>query len=64
VFEIKLNDYNWKKGRQYYTIQKVFNYNPKFEKLLKLDHITTEALKFIYILWQNRYTIFQFSNSN
>jgi hypothetical protein len=40
VFEIKINDYNWKEGSQYYTIQKVFDYNPELEDTIKLDHIT------------------------
>ena len=48
MFDIKLNDYNWKEGWQYYTIQKVFDYNPEFERLLKHDHITTVSSQ-IYI---------------
>jgi hypothetical protein len=48
VFEIKLNNYNWKESWQYYTIQKVFDYNPEFERSLKLDHITTVSSQ-IYI---------------
>ena len=40
MFEIKINDYNWKEGSQYYTIQKVFDYNPELENTIKLDHIT------------------------
>jgi hypothetical protein len=48
VFEIKLNDYNWKEGWQYYTIQKVFDYNPEFERSLKVDPITTVSSQ-IYI---------------
>ncbi|KAL0006398.1 hypothetical protein SO802_013959 [Lithocarpus litseifolius] len=45
VFQLKLNDYNWKEGWELYTIEKVFDNISNDETAMKLDHITTEPLQ-------------------
>ncbi|KAL4615581.1 hypothetical protein ACB092_07G136500 [Castanea dentata] len=40
VFQLKLNDYNWKEGWELYTIEKVFDNISNDETAMKLDHIT------------------------
>ncbi|KAL0005882.1 hypothetical protein SO802_013443 [Lithocarpus litseifolius] len=45
VFQLKLNNYNWKEGWELYTIEKVFDNISNDETAMKLDHITTEALE-------------------
>ncbi|KAL0006996.1 hypothetical protein SO802_008498, partial [Lithocarpus litseifolius] len=45
VFQLKLNDYNWKEGWELYTIEKVFDNISNDETEMELDHITTEALE-------------------
>ncbi|XP_050254903.1 uncharacterized protein LOC126700757 [Quercus robur] len=45
VFQLKLNDYNWKKGWELYTTEKVFDNISNDKTAMKLDHITTEALE-------------------
>ncbi|KAL0009547.1 hypothetical protein SO802_011049 [Lithocarpus litseifolius] len=45
VFQLKLNDYNWKEGWELYTIEKVFHNISNDETTMKLDHITTEPLQ-------------------
>ena len=38
VFQLKLNDYNWKEGWELYTIEKVFDNISNEEMAMKLDH--------------------------
>ncbi|KAK7832255.1 nad-dependent protein deacetylase srt1, partial [Quercus suber] len=45
VFQLKLNNYNWKEGWELYTIEKVFDNISNDETAMKLDHITTEPLQ-------------------
>ncbi|KAK7829132.1 hypothetical protein CFP56_029568, partial [Quercus suber] len=40
VFQLKLNDYNWKEGWELYTIENVFDNISNDETAMKLDHIT------------------------
>ena len=40
VFQLKLNNYNWKEGWELYTIEKVFDNISNDETTMKLDHIT------------------------
>ena len=47
VFQLKLNDYNWKEGWELYTIEKVFDNISNDETAMKLDHITTVSCQLL-----------------
>ena len=40
VFQIQLNDYNLKYGRDFYTIKKLFDSFEEIDKAIQLDKIT------------------------
>ena len=47
VFQLKLNDYNWKEGWELYTIEKVFDNISNDETTMKLDHSATVSCQLL-----------------
>ena len=47
VFQLKLNDYNWKEGWELYTTEKVFDNISNDKTIMKLDHITTVSCQLL-----------------
>ena len=47
VFQLKLNDYNWKEGWELYTIEKVLDNISNNKMAMKLDHSATVSCQLL-----------------